>query len=101
MSRFALAGILLLALLALAACDTASHFGAVETELAKDVGVLTYNQAVERWGPATRVSQGAGQFTAYWQKERAGGVVTERLWLTFDQRTKRLRAYRYTSKPFD
>lgn len=89
-----------LALLAVA-CGGASRFGAVEESLSKDVGVLTYAEAVDRWGKPTSTSPGDAVFTAYWLKERSGGIIKERLYLTFDNEKKILRAYRYTSKPFE
>ena len=84
-----------------AACGGASSFGAVEENLSKEVGVLTYDEALDRWGQPTSLSPGAAMFTAYWLKERSGGIVKERLYLTFDNEKKVLRAYRYTSKPFE
>ncbi|MBU4564614.1 MAG: hypothetical protein KMY53_03195 [Desulfarculus sp.] len=93
----ALAGLILLA----TACGGASRFGAVEESLSKEVGVLTYAEAVDRWGKPTSTSPGQTMFTAYWLKERSGGIVKERLYLTFDNEKKILRAYRYTSKPFE
>jgi len=101
MTRFAPIAAVLLGLLLLAACESASHFGAVEQELAKDVGVLTFDDAIERWGKPTSVSKGDKLFTAFWLKEKTGGIVKERLWLTFDNAEQKLRAYRYTSKPFN
>ncbi|MCF8064504.1 MAG: hypothetical protein K9K65_09055 [Desulfarculaceae bacterium] len=84
-----------------ASCGGVSSFGAVEQSLSKDVGVLTYPEAVDRWGKPTSTSLGDAMFTAYWLKERSGGIVKERLYLTFDNEKKILRAYRYTSKPFE
>ncbi len=101
MVRFAPVLMLLLGLLLITACNSASHFGAVEKELAKDVGVLTFDDAVQRWGKPTSVSKGDKLFTAFWLKEKTGGIVKERLWLTFDNTEEKLRAYRYTSKPFE
>jgi hypothetical protein len=101
--RFRLAIIAALALLAAlaAACGGASSFGPVEENLHQEVGVLTYDEAVDRWGPPTSLSHGDKLFTAYWLKERSGGIVKERLYLTFDNDKKILRSYRYTSKPFE
>lgn len=93
----ALAGLALLA----AACGGASRFGAVEKNLNQEVGVLTYDEAVDRWGKPTSTLPGEKMFTAYWLKERSGGIAKERLYLTFDNEKKILRAYRYTSKPFE
>ncbi|MCB2228485.1 MAG: hypothetical protein KQH53_17525 [Desulfarculaceae bacterium] len=101
MSRAGIASALLFCLLLASACNTASHFGNVDQELAKDVGVLTYDQAVARWGQPTSVDHADKRFTAYWLKEKTAGVVKERLWLTFDNAEQKLRAYRYTSKPFE
>lgn len=95
-----IAALLGLALLA-TACGGASRFGAVEDSLSKEVGTLTYPEAVDRWGKPTSLSPGESMFTAYWLKERSGGIVKERLYLTFDNEKKVLRAYRYTSKPFE
>jgi len=95
-----IAALAALALLA-AACGGASRFGAVEKNLNQEVGVLTYDEAVDRWGRPTSVSPGEAMFTAYWLKERSGGIIKERLYLTFDNEKKILRAYRYTSKPFE
>lgn len=93
------AALAVLALLA-SACGGASRFGAVENNLSQEVGVLTYAEAVDRWGPPTSTSPGQSMFTAFWLKERSGGIIKERLYLTFDNEKKILRAYRYTSKPF-
>ncbi|MBU1157254.1 MAG: hypothetical protein KKH66_10225 [Proteobacteria bacterium] len=99
--RHAIIAVLLgLALLA-ASCGGMSSFGAVENNLSQEVGVLTYAEAVDRWGKPTSTSPGESMFTAYWLKERSGGIVKERLYLTFDNEKKVLRAYRYTSKPFE
>ena len=95
-----IAALAALALLA-ASCGGVSRFGAVENNLSKDVGVLTYDEAVDRWGKPTSLSPGDSMFTAYWLKERSGGIVKERLYLTFDNEKKVMRAYRYTSKPFE
>ncbi|MBU1275140.1 MAG: hypothetical protein KJ720_07165 [Proteobacteria bacterium] len=101
--RFRPVIIVALAMLAVlaASCGGVSRFGAVEESLSKDVGVLTYSEAVDRWGKPTSLSPGDAVFTAYWLKERSGGLVKERLYLTFDNEKKILRAYRYTSKPFE
>ena len=101
MTRAALTSALLFCLLLMTACNQASHFGNVDQELAKDVGVLTFDQAVARWGAPTSVTHEDQRFTAYWLKEKSAGVVKERLWLTFDNAEQKLRAYRYTSKPFE
>ncbi|MCF8032701.1 MAG: hypothetical protein K9K66_06960 [Desulfarculaceae bacterium] len=101
MKRAPFISALLLGLLLAMACNTASHFGDIEQGLSQDVGVLTFSQAVERWGQPTSVDHGDKLFTAFWLKEKTGGVVKERLWLTFDNEQKKLRAYRYTSKPFE
>lgn len=92
---------LAVAALLAAACGGASRFGAVEKNLSQEVGVLTYPEAVDRWGKPTSVSPGEKMFTAYWLKERSSGIIKERLYLTFDNEKKILRAYRYTSKPFE
>lgn len=92
---------LILSLVLLAACGSASRFGAVEESLQSEIGVLSYGEAVARWGQPTSVSRGEQYFTAFWLKERSGGIVKDRLWLTFDNQKKLLRAYRYTSKPFE
>ena len=99
--RTAIVAILCLALALTASCAGVGSFGAVEEGLSKDVGVLTYDEAVDRWGKPTSTSPGEKMFTAYWLKERSGGLVKERLYLTFDNEKKILRAYRYTSKPFE
>lgn len=101
--RFRPAIIVALAALAFLAgsCGGVSRFGAVENNLSREVGVLTYAEAVDRWGKPTSTSPGEAVFTAYWLKERSGGIVKERLYLTFDNEKKILRAYRYTSKPFE
>ncbi|MCB2193754.1 MAG: hypothetical protein KQI62_19415 [Deltaproteobacteria bacterium] len=101
--RFRPAFIVALAVVALLAmaCGGASRFGAVEKNLNQEVGVLTYDEAKDRWGKPTSVSPGEKMFTAYWLKERSAGIVKERLYLTFDNEKKVLRAYRYTSKPFE
>ena len=95
-----IAALAALALLA-ASCGGVSRFGAVEKNLSQEVGVLTYAEAKDRWGKPTSTSPGEAMFTAYWLKERSGGLVKERLYLTFDNEKKILRAYRYTSKPFE
>ncbi|RJX28243.1 MAG: hypothetical protein C4525_16925 [Desulfarculus sp.] len=93
--------VLILALFLLAACAGVSRFGAVEESLQSEIGVLSYDEAVARWGQPSTVSQGKTMFTAYWLKERSRGWVKDRLWLTFDNEKKLLRAFRYTSKPFE
>ena len=100
-TRWAVIFGLLLSLLLVAACGGPSRFGAVEQSLSNEIGVLTYDQAVQRWGQPTSISRGKRLFTAYWLKERSGGIVKERLWLTFYNDSQTLRSYRYTSKPFD
>lgn len=93
--------ILVLALVLLAACAGVSRFGALEESLQSEIGVLSYGEAVARWGQPTSVSRGEQYFSVFWLKERSGGIVKDRLWLTFDNEKKLLRAYRYTSKPFE
>ena len=85
----------------LAACAQPSRFGAVESQLQSELGVLSFSEAQARWGKPTSVSQGKEYFTAYWLKERSNGLVKDRLYLTFDNDKKLLRAYRFTSKPFE
>lgn len=93
--------LLILALLLTTACIGISRFGLVEQTLQSEIGVLSYDEAVARWGQPNSVSHDKAMFTAYWSKERSYGWVTDRLWLTFDNEKKLLRAYRYTSKPFE
>ena len=93
--------VLILGLSLLASCAQPSRFGAVETSLNDDIGKLTYPEAVTRWGKPTSLSEGKEYFTAYWFKERSAGLIKERLYLTFDNQKQILRAFRYTSKPFD
>jgi hypothetical protein len=38
---------------------------------------------------------------AYWEHKRSSGLITERLYLTFDKNTQKLLAYRYYEKPFE
>ena len=73
----------------------------METTLNNEIGKLTYEEAVIRWGQPASKSEGKEYFTAYWLKERSAGLVKERLYLTFDNEKKILRAFRYTSKPFE
>lgn len=89
---------LFLALL-LAACAGPSKFGRVEETLSQDVGVLTYDQAVDRWGPPTALDRGQSHFTAYWLKPAT--IADEKLWLTFDNQRQVLRSYRYLQRPFE
>lgn len=92
---------LLLATLALAACAGPSRFGNVEETLAQDVGRMTYEEALDRWGEPTTLSQGGQLFTAMWERKRTAGTVTERMYLTFDNDSKVMHSYRYISKPFE
>lgn len=73
----------------------------METTLNNEIGRLTYPEALTRWGQPTSRSAGKEYFTAYWLKERSAGLIKERLYLTFDNEKKILRAFRYTSKPFE
>jgi hypothetical protein len=92
---------LLFAACLLAGCGGASRFGNVEQELAEYAGKMTMEDAVDRWGEPTSVSEGELLTVAYWERKRSSGMVTERLYLTFDNNTKKLKAYRYYEKPFD
>ncbi|MFZ5585701.1 MAG: hypothetical protein ACOZHQ_07225 [Thermodesulfobacteriota bacterium] len=95
--------ILFLALvLALAAgCVGPSRFGDVEKGLEADLGKLSYEDAVDRWGEPASLDRGDQLFTAFWEKKRSSGLITERLYLTFDNAKKLLRAYRYSQKPLE
>jgi len=57
--------------------------------------------AVDRWGEPASLDRGQELFTAYWEKKRSSGLITERLYLTFDNGKKLLRAYRYSQKPLE
>lgn len=90
---------LLLVLLA-AGCGGASRFGNIEATLAQEVGRMTYEEAQDRWGEPTSLDRGPTLFTALWERQRSSGIVTERLYLTFDNQAQVMRSYRYYSKPF-
>jgi hypothetical protein len=94
---------LLAFLLALAAtgCAGPSRFGNIEQTLSQEVGRMTYEEALDRWGEPTSLDKGAKLFTAFWQRQRSSGFVTERLYLTFDNQSQVMRSYRYYSKPFE
>ncbi|MFH1035827.1 MAG: hypothetical protein V1806_15075 [Pseudomonadota bacterium] len=98
-SSLLLALALTLALL-LTGCAGPSRFGDIEQTLAQEVGVMTYEEALDRWGEPASVDRGATLFTALWQRQRSAGIVTERLYLTFDNNGQVMRSYRYISKPF-
>ncbi len=85
----------------LAGCASASRFGNVEQELAEYVGKITLDDAIDRYGEPTSVSEGELLTVAYWERKRSGGMVTERLYLTFDNHTKKLKVYRYNEKAFE
>ena len=82
-------------------CVGPSRFGPVEELLAQDVGRLTYEEAVDRWGQPNSVDRGPRLFTAYWIRKRAVNMLTERLYLTFDNQAQVLRSYRYQQQPFE
>ncbi|MCA1988800.1 MAG: hypothetical protein LDL07_06585 [Desulfarculus sp.] len=89
-------------LLALAAgCVGPSRFGDVEQGLDHELGQLTYQDALDRWGEPISVDRGEQLFTAFWEKKRGSGLITERLYLTFDNAKQVLRAYRYSQKPLE
>lgn len=93
---------LLVLLMALAAgCVGPSRFGDVEKGLEADLGKLSYEDAVDRWGEPASQDRGDQLFTAFWEKKRSSGLITERLYLTFDNEKKLLRAYRYSQKPLE
>lgn len=96
-----LAGACLMLACLLAGCSGPSRFGNVEQELAEYAGKMTLEDAIDRWGEPTSLSEGELLTVAYWERKRSGGMVTERLYLTFDNNTKKLKAYRYNEKPFD
>ncbi|MBI5522553.1 MAG: hypothetical protein HY910_07995 [Desulfarculus sp.] len=91
---------LLLAVVVLG-CAGPSRFGNIEQILAMEVGRMTYEQALDRWGEPTSLDKGDRLFTALWERQRSGGLVTERVFLTFDNRNQVMRSYRYYSKPFE
>lgn len=93
-----IAALAVVALLA-ASCGGVSLSGAVEGSLSKNAGGPSYSKTFDRRDKPSSLSPGDAVFTAYWLKERSGGLVKERLYLTFDNEKKILRAYRYTSKP--
>ena len=105
MARRLTATLLILALalpLALAAgCVGPSRFGDVEKGLESDLGQMSYDEATDRWGEPASVDRGPELFTAFWEKKRSSGLITERLYLTFDNEKKLLRAYRYSQKPLE
>lgn len=82
-------------------CATTSRFGDVENELAAAAGVITLEEAIDRWGEPTSLSQGELLTVAYWEHKKQSGFVTERLYLTFDNGAKKMKAYRYYRKPFE
>jgi hypothetical protein len=89
-------------LLTLAAgCVGPSRFGDVEQGLDQELGRLTYQDALDRWGEPISVDRGEQLFTAFWEKKRSAGLITERLHLTFDNAKQVLRAYRYSQKPLE
>ena len=95
-------GVVLGALLLLAgACASPSKFGKIEDVLATGVGVMPFSEAKEMWGPPAGVSEGEGVFTAVWTSESLGGMLSEKLYLTFDKKKEILRAYHYVQKPSD
>lgn len=87
--------------LTLAGCAGPSRFGNIENILAMEVGRMTYDEALDRWGEPTSVDNGDRLFTALWERHRSSGFVTERLYLTFDNASQVMRSYRYYSKPFE
>lgn len=96
------ASILLILLLTLCAgCVGPSRFGDMEKGLDADLGQMTYEDAVDRWGEPASLDRGPELFTAFWEKKRSSGLITERLYLTFDNGKKLLRAYRYSQKPLE
>lgn len=98
----AMRSILAVCLLALAAgCVGPSRFGDMERGLDQELGQLTYQDALERWGEPASVDRGETLFTAFWEKKRSSGLITERLYLTFDNAKQVLRAYRYSQKPLE
>jgi hypothetical protein len=94
------ASLLLALALLVTACAGPSRFGNIEQTLAQEVGRMTYEEALDRWGEPSTLDRGARLFTAFWQRQRGAGFVTERLYLTFDNQAQVLRSYRYTSQPF-
>ena len=56
---------------------------------------------MDRWGRPDSVDKGPQLFTAFWQRKRSAGLIVERLYLTFDQRTQVLKAYRYNQQAFE
>lgn len=99
MNRPALVLVFCLALLA--GCATTSRFGDVENELAAAAGVMTLEEAIDRWGQPTTIDRGELLTVAYWEAKKQSGFAVERLYLTFDNGTKKMKAYRYQRKPFD
>ncbi len=93
---------LVVCLLVLAAgCVGPSRFGDVEQGLDQELGQLTYEEAQDRWGEPLSLDKGETLFTAFWEKKRSSGLITERLYLTFDNAKQVLRAYRYSQKPLE
>ena len=82
-------------------CAGPSRFGNIEQILAMEVGRMTYEQALDRWGEPTSLDRGDKLFTALWERQRSAGFVTERVFLTFDNQHQVMRSYRYYSKPFE
>lgn len=94
--------LLAICLLALVAgCVGPSRFGDMEKGLDQDLGQMTYQEAMDRWGEPLGVDKGEALFTAFWEKKRSSGLITERLYLTFDNAKQVLRAYRYSQKPLE
>lgn len=94
--------VLVICLLALAAgCVGPSRFGDVEQGLDQELGQMTYQEALDRWGDPLSLDKGETLFTAFWEKKRSSGLITERLYLTFDNAQQVLRAYRYSQKPLE
>lgn len=105
MARRLTATLLILALAATlaltAGCVGPSRFGDMEKGLDADLGRMTYEDALDRWGEPASVDRGPQLFTAFWEKKRSSGLITERLYLTFDNAKQLLKAYRYSQKPLE
>lgn len=99
MKRFLL--VLLLALGMLGGCASPSQFGNVEQELVTATGIMTLEEALDRWGAPNSLDEGEFLTVAFWERKKKSGFVVERMYLTFDNKTQKLKAYRYYEKAFE
>jgi hypothetical protein len=90
---FALAALLIF----MTGCN--QNYDAARIDLKAGLGGMTLEQAKQRWGEPKNYAEEAGKIKADWVIPHAGGLVNDRIYLTFDAKSRVLYGYRISHGP--